>query len=541
MRLTPHEAEEYRKCAESPIYTLLNYAYLKHIVHGKMKWVPYDWQVELIEGLHAGQNYVILKSRQVGASWTVAFYVAWLIHFRPDIEILFLSQNEKKAIKLLYKVRFISVNFPDFIRREFNTDSKLRLSVIHRRSGGDVSSESSIDSLTTTSSSGRGDTAAFIFMDEMAHMERSDEVYTAVKPATSHGGQMVIASSPNGPEGVYPRIWFEAENGESSTFVSMRVHYTDCGFDDVWLAEASDGMSDEDVLQEYELSFIGGGSPAFDPVHLKDCYVPMEQIMTDPELAEIKALVLGSKKYATGVDTAEIKANRGKRRRDYNAVTSLNEHGIQIIAEANKMLLDAWAGNTVGYGDGSVEIVGYISKWHARFPGLMFIEENGPGLVVENRHILPEDRTSDVSIKRTTSKRKQRLVNQFKLAIAAGNVLITDKRTWYQLTIYQDLGGGKYSSPPSSHDDLVIAILEAWDALVTMGGHEFTMPQLEKAGAFEIAREFGMSPDAPPIPSPGLDSAFGILDLMPVPSMTTEEWHDFLPTGDNVGRIRELI
>ncbi len=538
MRLTPEEAAEYRECAQSPIYTLLNYGYLKHIVKGRMKWIPYDWQIELIEGLFEGRNYVILKSRQVGASWTIAFYVAWLIHFRPDIEILLLSQNEKKAIKLLYKVRFICVNFPDFIRREFNADSKLRLSVIHRRSGGDVSSESSVDSLTTTSSSGRGDTAAFIFMDEMAHMERSDEVYTAVKPATSHGGQIVIASSPNGPEGVYPRIWFDAENGESSTFTPMRVHYTDCGFDEEWLAEASDGMSEEDILQEYELSFIGGGSPAFDPVHLKNCYVSMDQIMSDPELAEIKVLVLASRKYASGVDSAEIKANRGKRRRDYNAVTALNEHGIQIHAEANKMLLDEWAGNTVGAGDGAFEIVGYVSKWHKRFPGLMYIEENSSGLVVENRHILPEDGVSDVSVKRTTNKRKSRLVNQFRLAIAAGNVLITDKRTWYQLTIYQDLGGGKFSAPPSSHDDLVIAILEAWDALIAMGGYEFTMPQIEKAGAFEVAREYGVAPTAPPIPSPGLDSAF---EILPVPQMSSDEWYEFMPTGANVDRIRELI
>jgi len=364
MRLTKEEAREYRRCAASPVYTLLNYGYLKHIVKGKMKWVPYDWQIELLEGLYTGKNYVILKSRQVGASWTVAFFVAWMIHFRPDIEILLLSQNEKKAIKLLYKVRFVCVNFPDFIRREFNADSKLRLSVIHKRSGGDVSSESSVDSLTTTSSSGRGDTAALIFMDEIAHMERGDEVYTAVKPATSHGGQMVIASSPNGPEGVFPRIWFDAENGDSATFVSMRVHYTDCGFDESWLIEAADGMTEEEILQEYELSFIGGGSPAFDPTHLKDCYISMEQILTDPELASIKSLVLGSKKYASGVDTAEIKASRGKRRRDFNAVTSLNEYGIQIIAEMNKMLLDEWAGNTIGVGDKSVEVVGYVSKWH---------------------------------------------------------------------------------------------------------------------------------------------------------------------------------
>lgn len=538
MRLTAEEAQEYKKCAGDVVYTLNKYGYLKHITRGKMKWEPYDWQIEMLEYLQEGKNVIALKSRQVGVSWTVAFYVAWLVHFRPNIECLLLSQKEEKAIKLLAKVRFISINFPDFIRREFSADTKLRFAVVHKRSGRKIVSESSIDSLSTTGSSGRGDTAAFIFMDEIAHMERGDEVYAAVKPATSHGGQLVAASSPNGPEGVFPRMWFSADSGDS-TFIPMRIHYTDCGFDDNWLEEVSDGMSEEDILQEYELAFIGGGSPAFDPQHLKDCYIPIEDILAaEPgsDLYEIKMFVVNSKKYSTGVDTAEIRAGRGKRRRDYNAITSLNEYGIQVIAETNKMLLDEWAGKTIDVADGKAELVGYVSKWHEKYPGIMFIEENGPGLTVENRHILPEDGISDVSIKRTTSKRKQRLVDQFRLAVAGQQVIITDKRTWYQLTLYQDLGGGKYSSPAGSHDDLVIAILEAWDALLSMGGFEFVMPSLEKVGAYEIVSEYGINKSSIEMPSPGLDSAFGVDIVMPA-----EEWYEFLPIGDNLERIDNII
>ena len=159
MKLTLEEAKEYKKCAQDVIYCLENYGWLKHITMGRLKWEPYDWQIELLSLLQDGKNVIMLKSRQVGASWTVAFYVAWLLHFRPGIEILLLSQMEKKAIKLLAKVRFICVNFPDFIRREFGTDSKTSLSTIHEKKGGRVSNESMVDSLTTTGSSGRGGAA----------------------------------------------------------------------------------------------------------------------------------------------------------------------------------------------------------------------------------------------------------------------------------------------------------------------------------------------------------------------------------------------
>ncbi len=534
MRLTKKEAVEYARCAKSVTYTIKNYGHLKHIKLGKIRWQPYEWQIELLEHLQDGRNVVILKSRQVGASWTIAGYVAWLIHFRPDIECLLLSSKQDAAIKLLGKVRFICNNFPDFIRREFNSNSKTRLSVIHKREGADIVSESSVDSLTTTGESGRGDTAAFVFCDELAHLVNAEETWTAIKPTTSRGGQIVAASSPAGPEGTFARIWMEADTGESATFIPMRVHYTDCGLDHEWLAEASDGMTEQQIMQEFELAFIGIGSPAFDPGHLESCYIPMSQIMSDPELEDIKQKVLSSRLYTTGIDTAEIKSGRGKRRRDYNAVCSMNEYGIQIKAEANQMLLDEWAGKTMDIGNMRVEVPGYVSKWHIDYPGLMFIEENGPGLTVENRHMLPDNPKSEVAVRRTSSVRKQRMVDQFRLALAGQQILITDKATYYQLTLFQDMGGGKYEAPTGYKDDLVIAILLAYDALIEQGGYDFVMPQVKKQELSEIFYDASGVVHAPDIPEPGLENMFD------GPEFDHEDWEEFLPSGGKIDALREI-
>jgi hypothetical protein len=105
-----------------------------------------------------------------------------------------------------------------------------------------------------------------------------------------------------------------------------------------------------------------------------------------------------------------------------------------------------------------------------------------------------------------------------------------------QLTIYQDLGGGKYSSPAGSHDDLVIAILEAWDALLKMGGFDFIMPSLEKTGAYEVfAASEDAVPHAPQIPSPGMDLSF-----FDGPLVSNEDWHEFEPTRENIERLGEF-
>jgi hypothetical protein len=315
----------------------------------------------------------------------------------------------------------------------------------------------------------------------------------------------------------------------------MRVHYTDCGLDQNWLKEASDGMTEQQILQEFELSFIGAGSPAFDPGHLEGCYISMDQIMNDPELEDIKERVLRSKIYTTGVDTAEIKSGRGKRHRDFNAICSLNEYGIQIEAEANKMLLDEWAGKTMDIGNARVEVPGYVSKWHEKYPGLMFIEENGPGLTVENRHILPDHPASSVYASKTSHARKQRIVDQFRLAIAGQQVLITDKATFYQLTLFQDMGNGKFSAPSGYKDDLVIALLLAYDALIEQGGYDFVMPQVEKQDMSEIFYDSSGSVTAPDIPEPGLE------DMFEGPEFSNNEWREFIPTGGKVDALRESL
>jgi len=490
--------------------------------------------------LESGKNIVILKSRQVGASWTIAFYVAWLIHFKSDVEILLLSSKQDAAMKLLGKVRFIVVNFPNFIRREFASDSKTTLSVIHRRNGKDIVSVSTISSLTTTGGSGRGDTAVFVFCDELAHLPNAEETWTSIKPTTSRGGQIVAASSPAGPEGTFARLWMEADTGESVSFIPMRVHYSDCGFGQEWLEEASDGMTDEQVLQEFELAFIGAGTPAFNSEYLESCFIPMAEIMNNPDFADLRLLVEKSHKFASGVDTAEIKAGRGTRRRDFNAAVSLNEYGIQVAAEANKMLIDEWAGKTIDIGDKRVEVMGYVSQWHRRFPGTMFIEENGPGLTVENRHQLPDDGISEVVVRRTHAVRKNRLVDQFRLAIAGKQIIITDKATFYQLILFQDLGGGKYEAPKGSKDDLVIAMLEAYDALIDMGGFDFTMPAMKQDYGYKVISQ--MSTDGQLAPGVQLLDAPGEIDFpVDAPQLTPEDWNDFLPIGDNLARIESII
>jgi hypothetical protein len=312
----------------------------------------------------------------------------------------------------------------------------------------------------------------------------------------------------------------------------MKVHYTDCGFDEEWLAEASDGMTESQIEQEYELAFIGTGSPAFNPVSLKECYVPFEDLSE-----ELLALVNGSRKFATGVDSAEIRKGSKIKHRDYHAITSLNEYGIQIAAEKSQMTLSEWAGKTVEAAGELAELPGYVTRWHRSFPGLMYIEENGAGLTVENRHQLPDDEISDMAVRRTTVKSKPRLVNQFALALAGHLVVVTDKDTYYQLLTYEDLGGGRYSAPEGMYDDLVIAILEAYDALLEMGGYDFDFGAVDAQRVQAISPlDEGFAPGAITLPS-----VEEFIPSDPVMFDIFEDWNDLDPRRVSIHELRERI
>jgi hypothetical protein len=294
-------------------------------------------------------------------------------------------------------------------------------------------------------------------------------------------------------------------------------------------------MTEAQIQQEFELAFLGTGSPAFDPNHLRAAYCPPEEMPADIK----KLYETPTEKYATGVDSAEIRVQKKTRRRDFNAITTLNGYGIQVATEANQMPLEEWAGCTIETPQGDVEIPGYVTKWHSLYPGLMFIEENGAGLVVENRHRLPEDLISEMAVRRTTSKSKPRLVNQFILALAGGQVVITDKQTYYQLMTYEDLGSGKYSAPEGLHDDLVIAILEAYDALIEMGGYEFDFSSLaSSAGATPVISplDFDLDQGVPTMPSIDqfIPSDREAIDFL-------NEWNELDPRRLTIGQLTETI
>ncbi len=390
--INAERATEIAKCENNAAYYVETYGWIRHPNLGPIRFTLWPWQEASIDLWQAGKSAIFNKSRQVGATWTAIGFLSWLINFHPEIDTLVLSSKEEKAIKLLTKFKFFQDHVPDWLRAREQAASKTNYSAAIRYwdEGKQkwVDGIGSVSSLTTTGTSGAGDTARFVLVDEFALMsERGHdrEVYAAIAPTTTHGGQMVILSTPRGSFGEFYRIWTESvdelvdgmiidenaddldawnraviANAKDIDMVPMIAHYSMGTHDEGWLKRNTRGiskakadairehfkdivynvewrdkiarklkLSKPQVLQEFELIFESMGNAAFSSEDINACRVY-------PEKDEwVRELINASTYFYVGVDTAEgIKVDNPEP--DYNSICVFNESGVQVFALNNR-------------------------------------------------------------------------------------------------------------------------------------------------------------------------------------------------------------
>ncbi len=472
--VTPEQAAELEKCAGDCLYWLTKYAYLKHTSRGKIPWdKPYDYQRQLIKALEDGLDVLVLKSRRIGASWTVCAFVLWLVMFYPDITAMLLSRKESLAKGLLKRIKFILNNLPRWMRPVIGTNTLSELSFVF--SFGDNIAESNIMSLTTTDESGRGEDAAFVFVDEIAFIANGDDTWAAVGPTAAGGGQRAVVSTPNGIGGIFHRLTMQLGAGQDIGITYIEAHWArDCGLSEEWFKKATVGMSLQKILQEFELQFLSTGSPFFDLVKLAQCYKPLKLF------PDIEKLMVKTEYNFSGVDTSEgHSVVEGEP--DYHSICVLNELGVQIHAfNSNRMARSVFTGHIDELENGEhVMVEGVPTKVHREYPGGMAIEIWGSGDVTAQMHRVPDDDSSYMIEHRQTNSSKMRILNSLRLAVNELQIALTDSFTYQCMRTFEDQTSGaveKAGAAKGSFDDAVISLALAWMLLKRHGGqiYDFT-------------------------------------------------------------------
>ena len=181
---------------------------------------------------------------------TTSAFMAWMIVFHIDKNILIVANKEKTAIEIVDKIINIFKNLPFFLKPGCDAFGKTGLK---------LDNGSKIISSATTNTASIGFTIHCVYLDEFAHIPDNivNNFWRSVYPTLSSSkvSQCIITSTPNGTTNKFYEIWSKSLSGENS-FANVRTDYWEVpGHDDEWAKMQIADFGEEEFAQEFALQF----------------------------------------------------------------------------------------------------------------------------------------------------------------------------------------------------------------------------------------------------------------------------------------------
>jgi len=249
--------KEIMKCGKDPGYFLNSYAKISHPGRGLVPFKTYGFQSELLKDFNDYRFNVILKARQLGISTITAGYVAWLMMFRREKNILVVATKFSTAANLVKKVKALIKNLPEWIRiSEISVDN---------RTSFELSNGSQIKASTTSPDAGRSEALSLLVVDEAAHVPELEEMWKGLYPTLSTGGRCIALSTPNGVGNWFHQTYIDAEEQRNSFHPRKLPWDMHPERDMEWFEKETKNMSKRDIAQELECNFNMSGETIIHP------------------------------------------------------------------------------------------------------------------------------------------------------------------------------------------------------------------------------------------------------------------------------------
>ena len=262
IKLTKQEImKEIVRCGKKPEYFIHTYAKITHPQKGLIPFHLYDFQSKLLEDFEDHRFNVILKARQLGISTITAAYVAWMMMFHREKNVLVIATKFNTAANLVKKVKSIIKNLPAWL--------KISTVDIDNRTSFVLSNGSQIKASSTSGDAGRSEALSLLVIDEAAHVEGLEELWMGLYPTLSTGGRCIALSTPNGVGNWFHKIYTESKNKNNDfhpTKLPWAVH-PDRGQE--WFEKETRNMSRREIAQELECNFNMSGETVFSPEDLE--------------------------------------------------------------------------------------------------------------------------------------------------------------------------------------------------------------------------------------------------------------------------------
>lgn len=202
---------------------------------------------------------IILKSRQIGISQTVAFVAAE--EALAGGTVLWVSRNQEQAALTL-----------DYVYTALS-DCQHPPYVSENQQSFELSNGGKVITQPATRSAGRGIAATLVIIDEMAWQQYARLIYTAILPTlATTGGRLIVLSTPYGQGNLFHDLWEQAQQEGSpwsAHFLPWQVHPD---WDEAWAEARRAEMGDEAFAQEHDCDFLRSGGAVFEQAEIDDLF-----------------------------------------------------------------------------------------------------------------------------------------------------------------------------------------------------------------------------------------------------------------------------
>tara|TARA_B100001094_G_scaffold244499_1_gene240849 strand:+ start:9232 stop:10818 length:1587 start_codon:yes stop_codon:yes gene_type:complete len=314
--------KEIVKCGKTPDYFINTYAKITHPQKGLIPFHLYDFQKDLLEDFEDYRFNVILKARQLGISTISAAYVAWLMMFHREKNVLVIATKFSTAANLVKKVKAIIRNLPEWLRIS-NVDIDNRTSFV-------LSNGSQIKASSTSGDAGRSEALSLLVIDEAAHVEGLEELWMGLYPTLSTGGRCIALSTPNGVGNWFHKVYTEAESNTNDFHPTMLPWQVHPDRDQTWFEKETKNMSRREIAQELECNFNMSGETVFSAedmeTYLNMCKEPKYRTGLDRNLWIWQSPEEGESYFIS----ADVARGDGK---DFSTALVFKSTTMEIVAE----------------------------------------------------------------------------------------------------------------------------------------------------------------------------------------------------------------
>lgn len=471
---TPELLNEYKKCAEDPVYFLENYMKIINLDEGLILFKLRSYQKQLINNMHNYRNSITVMARQSGKSTAVVGYLLWYILFNNYKTVLLLANNADTAREILGKAQIAYLALPKFIQQGIVDGGWNKGSMV-------LENGSKAVAMASSDAAARGYATNILILDETAHIEHWEEFSASTLPTVSAGktSKIFMISTPFGLNHFYT-YWERAKlmnipkedwpNGMAwNGYVPLFVRWSDVpGRDQQWLEETMMQLNGDQQKfdQEFNCEFMGSSGTLIAGWKLKT--LMPKNYLTAHE---------GVKKYINPIEghtyaiTADV--SEGKKL-NYSAfhVTDISQMPYQQVCTyrsnnitpgdfAELLVLTAEAYNHACILIEYMSLGPLVSKdiWETfEYDNILFTKTNGrEGRIITHR----VEKGADLGLKMTEISKKNGCL-WLKLLIEQDGYIIRDADTIKEFQRFSKVNN-TYKAEEGATDDMVMALVVfAW-------------------------------------------------------------------------------